>query len=130
MAATRTVREEIERLDREFEAAYNRGDAAAVAAGYAEDATVMPPGSAMVRGRPAIEQFWRGVREMGVQEVALTTEEVDSRDDLAYEIGSATLKIRPPQGETVTDTVKYLVVWKRQSGGPWQLLVDIWNSNG
>jgi uncharacterized protein (TIGR02246 family) len=129
MVAAGTVRGEIERIGKEFGAAFSRDDAAAIAAHYAEDAMVMPPGGKAVSGRQGIEQFWRGIREMGVQELSLTTEEVDARDDLAYEVGSATLKIQPPEGSPVTDTVKFLVVWKRSADGAWQLYRDIWNSN-
>ena len=49
----------IEKLNDVWTAAFNKGDAAAVAALYTEDAYVLPPGSAMVKGRPAIEAFWR-----------------------------------------------------------------------
>ena len=66
---------------------------------------------------------------MGVREVDLRTQDVESSGDLAYEIGSATLKIQPEGGSPTTDTVKYVVVWKRRAEGSWQLAVDIWNSN-
>jgi uncharacterized protein (TIGR02246 family) len=47
----------IEKLNDAWTAAFNKGDAAAVAVLYAEDAYVLPPGSAMVKGRAAIEAF-------------------------------------------------------------------------
>jgi uncharacterized protein (TIGR02246 family) len=130
MTGAGSVRQEIEQRNQEFVAAFNRGDAAGVAAGYAEDAKVLPPGGAMVSGRQAIQQFWQGVMGMGVREVDLQTQEAQAGGDLAYEIGSATLKIQPEGGSATTDTVKYVVVWKRQPGGTWQLAVDIWNNNG
>ena len=49
----------IEKLNDVWTAAFNKGDAAAGAALYTEDAYVLPPGSAMVKGRAAIEAFWR-----------------------------------------------------------------------
>ena len=49
----------IEKLNDVWTAAFNKGDAGAVAALYTEDAYVLPPGSAMVKGRAAIEGFWR-----------------------------------------------------------------------
>jgi uncharacterized protein (TIGR02246 family) len=129
MAGAETVRQEIEQRNREFVAAFNRGDAAGVAAAYVTDARVLPPGGVMVSGRQAIQQFWQGVMGMGVREVDLRTQEVESSGDLAYEIGAATLKIQPEGGSPTTDTVKYVVAWKRQAGGAWQMAVDIWNSN-
>ena len=46
-----------------------------------------------VSGRHAIQQFWQGVMGMGVREVDLQTQEAQASGDLAYEIGSATLKM-------------------------------------
>ncbi len=129
MSGAGTVHQEIEQRNREFVAALQRGDAAGVAALYMDDARVLPPGGTMVSGRPAIQQFWQGVLGAGVPEVDLQTQQVESSGDLAYEIGSATLTIQPEGGSPTTDTVKYVVVWKRRAGGAWQLAVDIWNSN-
>ena len=40
-------------------AAFERGDAAGVAAVYGEDAVLMPPNMEMFRGRAAIQSFWQ-----------------------------------------------------------------------
>ena len=45
----------IAKLNDAWAAAFNKGDAQAVAAMYAEDAYVLPPGSDIVKGRAAIE---------------------------------------------------------------------------
>ena len=129
MVAGQEIRQEIEARNREFVAAFNRGDAAGVAAAYTEDARLLPPGGEPLSGRQAIQQFWQGVMGMGVRGVELHTEHAESVGDLAYEVGSATLKIQPEGGSATTDTVKYVVVWKRRAGGPWQIAVDTWNSN-
>jgi uncharacterized protein (TIGR02246 family) len=47
----------IAKLNDAWAAAFNRGDASAVAAMYTEDAFVLPPGAEMVKGRAAIEAF-------------------------------------------------------------------------
>src|SRR5918993_4526169 len=41
-----------------FSAAYMRGDAAAMAALYTDDAVIFPEGTAAIEGRPAIERYW------------------------------------------------------------------------
>lgn len=130
MAQATLDKQEVDRLAREFAAAFNRGDMATVASFYVEDAKVMPPGSEVVQGRKAIEQFWRGAQEqMGVKEVTINVQEVEASGDIAYEVGIATLKIEPPGGQAITAPFKYLVVRKRQAGGAWPVTVDIWNSN-
>lgn len=129
MLTSETVRQEIEARNRECMAAFKRGDAAGFAAAYVEDGRVLPPGAPAMSGRQDIERFWRGVMDMGVREVELRTEHAEAVGDLAYEVGAATLTIQPAGAAAATDTVKYVVVWKRQAGGPWQMAVDIWNGN-
>jgi len=56
----------IVKLNDAWAAAFNKGDASAVAAMYTEDAFVLPPGGEMVKGRAAIEAFWRqAAQQMG-----------------------------------------------------------------
>ena len=122
------VRQEIEQRVREFEAAFNRGDMAALAALYTEDATLLPPDSGAIVGRQGIEAFWRSVRDSGVVRVALRTQQVEASGDLAAEVATAELTAASGDGQTSTIPVKYVVVWRRRAGGPWRLAVDIWNS--
>jgi len=64
----------IEKPNDAWTAAFNKGDAAAVAAMYTEDAYVLPPGSDMVKGRSAIEAFWRqAAQQMGMRNSQLST---------------------------------------------------------
>ena len=122
------VRQEIEQRVREFEAAFNRGDLAALTALYTEDATLLPPDSGAITGRHGIEHFWRTVRDSGVVRVALRTQQVEASGDLAAEVGTAELAVASGDGQTSTVRVKYVVAWRRRAGGPWQLGVDIWNN--
>jgi len=122
------VRTDIEAANREIGRAFSSGDTAAVAAFYTENAAVLPPNGQMIRGRKAIEDFWKGAMAMGVRSIQLTTLDVESSGDLAYEIGNATLEIQPQGGSASTDTVKYVVVWKRGADNSWKLAADIWNS--
>ena len=107
-------------------AAFNKGDASAVAAMYTEDAFVLPPGAEMVKGRAAIEAFWRqAAQQMG--DAKLTTVDVlPLGPRAAREIGTVSLKSKsqPPQ----EITAKYAVVW-RKVGGKWKLATDIWNTS-
>ena len=51
--------EEVEQFTREFEALFNAGDAAGMASFYAEDARLLAEHADLIRGRDAIERFWR-----------------------------------------------------------------------
>jgi len=116
----------IEKLNDVWTAAFNKGDAAAVVALYTEDAYVLPPGSGMVKGRAAIEAFWRQAAQQ-MSDAKLTTIDVlPLGRSAAREIGTVTLKTKsqPPQ-EVVG---KYVVVW-RKIGRDWKLATDIWNTD-
>ncbi len=110
-------------------AAFNRGDAAGVAACYTADACLLPPGGAMTTGIPDITAFWQSAMDMGIKSAKLETKELHERGDLAVEIGQCTLTIQPEGAAAMTDVGKYIVVWK-DDGGTWKLYADIWNSNG
>lgn len=116
----------IEKLNDVWMAAFNKGDAAAVAALYTEDAYVLPPGAEMVKGRAAIEAFWRQAAQQLTDAKLTTVDVLPLGPDAAREIGTVTLKTKtqPPQGIIG----KYVVLW-RKTGGDWKLATDIWNTN-
>ncbi len=116
----------IQQLNDQWDAAFDKGDAAALAAMYAEDAYLLPPGHEMARGRSQIRAFWAGaVQQLG--DAKLTTVDVQRLGrGAAREIGtfSFATKAQPPQPVVG----KYVVVWRR-IGGHWLLATDIWNTN-
>ena len=123
------VQQLIRDIHARFAEAYSRGDVAAVAALYTDDAVLLPPNLEMLRGREAIQQFWAGAKQMGVREAALETVQVEESGDMACEIGAYTLKIQPEGGQATADRGKCVVVWKREGDRSWKLAVDIWNTN-
>jgi uncharacterized protein (TIGR02246 family) len=122
------ARAPIEKLGAAFADAFNRGDTAAIAAMYSDDAIAFPPDSDLVQGRSAIEALWKTTRDSGMKDLAFTVLDVQSSGDLAVEVGKADFKIQAAnQAESSSQTVKYVVVWKRQRDGAWKLFRDIWN---
>ncbi len=124
----REARAAIEAANAKFSEALERGDAKALAAMYTPDAIVFPPESEMVKGREAIEEFWKATRASGVKSASLTTLDVGWSGDIAYETGKVALTVQPEGKEPTTVAAKYVVVWKRQADGSWKLHRDIWNS--
>jgi uncharacterized protein (TIGR02246 family) len=114
----------IQKLEDQWGAAFNKGDAAAVAAMYTADAYVLPAGAPMVRGTADIQNFWnQAMQQLG--DVKCTAADVKPLGrNAAREIGACTFKTK---GATPQDaTLKYAVVWQRDNG-QWKLLTDIWN---
>ena len=124
------VRSRIEETNAQFTAAVSRGDTATVASLYTEEAAVLPPNMPGARGRSAVKELFDGMfKQMGPPTLKLSTDEVTELGDTAYEVGTYTMKAQPPGGAAVSDTGKYVVIWKRQRDGAWKLHVDIWNSD-
>jgi len=105
-------------------AAGNAKDAAAIAALYAEDAMVMPPNAAAVKGRAAIQTFWKGmVDELG-SKVTLGRIGGWQSGDTGYETGTYAAMMGG-----VNDTGKYLITFKKGADGKWLITTDIFNSD-
>lgn len=124
-ASAQTIAQ-IQALNDKWEAAFNKGDAAAVAAMYATDAYVLPAGAAMVKGRAGIEKFWGGAAQQ-LGDAKLTTVDVlPLGSAAAREIGTFSFKTKAATPQEMSG--KYAVVW-RKIGGKWLLATDIWNSD-
>ena len=117
------AREAIDAANAAFVKAFLAGDAKAVSELYTEDAQVIAPGAALVRGRAAIAAFWAGSMKT-TRDVRLETTAVESAGgDLAIEDGVAHLVAKDGK----ESSARYVVVWKRVAG-VWRLHRDIWNA--
>lgn len=123
------VRAAIEKANGRFREAVRRGDGAALAALYSEDARLLPPNIEIIRGREGIQAFWSGGLKMGIKDATLTTVEILGAGDLVCEVGTYDLTIRPDGQQTMKDAGKYLVLWKKSAEGDWKLHADIWNTS-
>jgi uncharacterized protein (TIGR02246 family) len=115
--------EDVEQFTREFEALFNAGDAAGMASFYAEDARLLAEHADLIRGRDAIERFWREAISRARAADAVRTirlDEVTSSGDLGYALGVVVVQI--PSGRELS--TKYATIWQRDADGRWRLAVD------
>ena len=118
------LRAQIEKLDKAWQTAYNAGDAAAVAALYADDAKVMAPGAAAASGRAAIQAAFAQDIARGSKNT-LTTEEVFGGGDYAVAVGGW---VETGADGSHKDHGTYVTVY-RKVGGDWKIYRDTWNSS-
>ena len=110
-----------------FEATFNSGDAAGLAALYTVDAALFPPDMAQIDGREGIQALWQSFIDGGVSDIDLNTVELEVHGDSASEVGTFTLTAPDGEGGRVTAGGKYIILWQLGEDGVWRLHRDIWN---
>ena len=109
-----------------FVSAFGRGDVAAVAALYTEDARLLAPAAPPILGRDAIERYWRTGLDSGVREIELELVEIENRYGIAYELGRYALAVDGEHGRVI-DRGDYLLIHERQDDGSWRWAVEMFN---
>jgi len=119
----------MDKIAKEYMAAFNAKDAAKLAAMYADDAVLMPPNHALVKGRASIEAYFTQDFRQGAMTLQLRPTESAIAGSQAFEAGTSTVTIKPTgSGTPITDNGKYLTVFKKV-GSDWKIVYDIFNSD-
>lgn len=116
--------DEIASLNRAMEAAIARGDVAAAARFYADDARVLGPRGFEVSGRKAIDAYWESIGN--ARSWKLDVWEVGGSRDEAYQVGRSTL-VHGAAGQERTSVVEFVVIWKRQADGQLRIALDFYH---
>lgn len=110
---------EMDRVLRDYERLWAAGDAAGLAAIFAEDGFVMQNGRPPVRGRAAIQQAYASARgPLRLRALAFGAD-----GSVGYIIGAFAY------GDEPADVGKFVLTLRREPGGPWLIMSDIDNSN-
>ena len=105
--------------------AFDSGDAAALAALYADNARSLPTGGAPLVGRSDIESYWRGDIGEGGVTTTLTTTDAMVQGDFLHVEGTYQVK-----GENDAELAngQYQQLWTR-AGGAWQVQREMWRTD-
>ena len=111
----------------QFGQALTRGDAAAIANLFREDAQYIPGSQkGRVEGRAAIVAlFQQRLAAARYLDVVITTVSLGMDGDLAYETGTNKLTRQTGDAAPVTTTGRYLTVWHHDPDGQWRIQVDM-----
>ena len=110
----------LDRVLRDYEAAWSRRDAAGLAALFAPDGFVLPNGRAPARGRAAIQASLSGE---GGSTLRLRALAYSVSDTVGFIVGAYRF------GDATSDTGKFTLTLRRRPGGPWLIFSDIDNAN-
>ncbi|OAP36719.1 hypothetical protein AU381_19775 [Sinorhizobium glycinis] len=110
-----------------WNAAFNGGDAAAVAALYTEDATVLPHTHAVVKGTAAIADFWAGLISAGVKDHGIELLGVEEGGNLAFSHGKWRATGLAEDGKAVRFEGTIVTIFRKQGDGSWKICLHTWN---
>lgn len=99
-----------------------RKDVDAAMAFYEQDAVIHIEGASALRGHAAIRQLYQQFFQMPMVsfEATITDVQIARSGELAYESGINHFTFERG-GQRVAEQGKYLAVWRRRAGGPWNL---------
>src|SRR4051812_25859885 len=126
------VRQAIETTNARYDSAAVKGDTAALASFYTDDALLMVSGTPAARGHDAIAKTYAGMGSaMKLSAMKLTTQDVIVAGDYAIETGAYDLSGQPSAkgAKPQHDVGKYIVLWKKKAEGSYKILRDIANSD-
>jgi ketosteroid isomerase-like protein len=121
------VEAEIDASTERFLQELARGDAAAAASVYDEDAILLPPTGEAVRGRKAIESFWQSGIEIGVRTIELEPHERGEAGLLVYEVGRYRMVMQAAEDQPTLEHGAYVVLHRQEPDGSWRRAVDTFN---
>jgi uncharacterized protein (TIGR02246 family) len=116
----------IRALDAEWSKAAQGKDVEKAIGYYADDGVMLAPGAPAARGKQAIEKAWTAMLSPAGNALSFqpTSIEVARGGDLAYDLGTYELTMAGKNGKAQTMKGVYVVVWQKQPGGQWKVLLD------
>lgn len=111
---------------KEWSASAQAKDADKFASFYAENATVMFEDMPDISGKAAIREAIGGMMQDPNFALSFAADKVVAArsGDLAYETGTYEMSMSDPKQKPATEKGHYVVVWQKEPGGAWKVVVD------
>ncbi len=126
-ADTAAIKQQILQQEARWNEAYKKRDGAALAAMYADDATLANANESLIRGKDAIQKTTAQFASDPNMRVTFAANrvEVAQSGELAYSRGQYMMTTsNPATNAPQTTNGYYLTVWKKQADGSWKALED------
>jgi uncharacterized protein (TIGR02246 family) len=97
---------------------------------WTDDVYMMPPGGPAMVGREALRHYVGGAFAIPDFSISWVTDHVwvAKSGDVAYAVGTDTIRLTSPDGKPVVEHNKAVAVWRKEPDGSWKCAVDIWNA--
>ncbi len=123
----------IRQLEKEFHAKFLTKNTDAIAAYYADNATLLPNEDDFICGREQIKAHTAGnLRRFDIQSIGDQVICAEGTEEMVFVVNTYLLKLKDTttQGdEFLTIPCKGVHVWQKQPDGSWEILMDIFNAN-
>jgi uncharacterized protein (TIGR02246 family) len=99
---------------------------------WSDDVYMMPPGGPAMVGKEALRHYVAGAFAIPDFSITWVTDHVwvAKAGDLAYAVGTDTIRMSSPEGKPLVEHNKAVAVWRKEPDGAWKCAVDIWNATG
>ena len=127
---TKAEGEKLMQLSREWSKAASTDSIDKILGYWADDAVVMPPGDAAIKGKEGIRAMVEGAAKMPGFKISWEpiSVSVSESGDMAYMIEKTQITFNDSTGHPMTQLNKGVTIWKKQADGSWKNVVDTWNA--
>ena len=96
---------------------------------WADDAIVMSPGEAPIKGKKAIREMVEGASKIPGFKISWEplSVAVSKSGDMAYLIEQNQITVNDSTGKPLTVVNKSVTIWRKEADGSWKNVVDMWN---
>jgi uncharacterized protein (TIGR02246 family) len=127
IASAGTNEDQVKAAYQAWNAAFNKGDAKAVAAFYADDALILPTSHEVIKGPAAIEKFFAGLFASGATDHTLDIIEVTGQGNVLISAAKWSSKGKDSKGQPATFKGLATHVFAKQPDGSIKLKLHTFN---
>lgn len=117
----------VENANYAWNTAFNQADSQALAALYANDATVSAGDGNVLRGREEIETLFAGFFENGLHNHTIVPTEIYAVGDQLVQLAEWSANVNDEAGEVMTFQGILMTVLQKNADDEWHVVSHVWN---